>query len=478
MTERDFELGQLIDRQTRRDGTAPEDEQRTDSVASEHLTDVGNARRFALRHANKVRYVDALGGWLAYDGRRWLRDETGEVYRLFEETIKSMYQEASLAPTRDEREHLAQWARKSESRSRIESAIGLARYQPQIAARADEFDQKPWLLNLLNGTIDLRGGQLQPHSREDLLTKLAPTSYDPAAQAPIFLAFLERVFAGRAALVRFAQRFVGHALTGLTTEQVLLLLHGVGANGKTTFVEILRRLLGSYATAADFGTFLAHDRGAVRNDLARLVGARLVSAVEMSNGGRLDEAVVKQVTGGDMITARYLFHEHFEFRPEFKLVLVANHKPKIRGTDHAIWRRMKLVPFEVIIPPDERDPLLLQRIITDELPGVLNWALEGCRQWQAEGLGEPDEVTAATSEYRREQDSLGPFLDEHCDLEPDACVTAAELYAAFKRWAEAAGERVVSQRTLGEWLRERGFTSEHTRKGARWHGLRVTRDGL
>lgn len=443
-----------------------------DTAPVENCSDLGNARRFAMRHGERLRYVNALGGWHVNDGRRWRRDDTGEVFRLWEETGRSIYQEAALASTRELREQLAAWAKRSEGRARVEAAIALARHQPQIAGRAADFDSSPWLLNLVNGTYDLRADELRAHRREDLITKLAPVTYEESATAPLFLAMLERIFGCQEALVRFVQRFVGHALTGLTTEQVLLLLYGVGANGKTTFVEIVRALLGDYAQTADFGAFLAREQPGVRNDLARLVGARLVSAVEMSRGGRLDEAVVKQITGGDMITARFLFREFFEFRPTFKLVLVSNHRPKIRGTDYAIWRRVRLVPFDVIIPAEERDPLLLQRIITTELPGVLNWALEGCRQWQAEGLGEPDEVRDATDEYRQEQDVLAPFLAERCVEDAEASVTAAQLYVTFKRWAEENGERTVSQRTLGEWLRERGFRVEHTRRGNLWHGLR------
>jgi len=448
-----------------------------DGAFVEHCTDVGNARRFALHHGERLRYVDALGGWHVYDGRRWQRDDTGEVFRLWEETGRAIYQEAALAGTRDEREALAAWARKSESRARVEAAIALARYQPSIAARAADFDKNPWLLNLLNGTLDLQADTLRAHRREDLITKLAPVTFDPSATAPTFEAMVNRIFDNRIALIAFVQRFVGHALTGLTTEQVLLLLHGIGANGKTTFVELIRALLGDYAQTADFGTFLAHDQVTVRNDLARLVGARLVSAVEMSRGGRLDESVVKQVTGGDMITARFLFREHFEFRPAFKLVLVSNHKPRIGGTDYAIWRRVRLVPFDVIIPEDERDPLLLQRIIATELPGVLNWALDGCREWQGNGLGIPEDVKVATETYRKEQDLLAPFLAEQCIEKPNATATAAQLYSAFKAWAERAGERPISQRTLGESLRERGFQNEHTREGNIWRGLSVKGEG-
>jgi putative DNA primase/helicase len=448
-----------------------------DTVLTENFTDVGNAHRFAFQHMRRLRYVEALGGWHAYDGRRWRRDDTGEVYRAWEETVRNIYTAAAAMPDRNDREQTAEWARKSENRARIDAAIALARYQPQLAARPGDFDANPWLLNLRNGTIDLKADQFRPHDRNDLITKLAPVTFEPAARAPTFEAFLARIFDNHQGLIRFVQRFVGHALTGLTTEQVLLLLLGAGANGKTTFVEILKALLGDYAMSADFGTFLARDSGAVRNDLARLVGARLVSACEMSSGGRLDEVVVKQITGGDTVTARFLFREAFEFRPAFKLILIANHKPRIVGSDHAIWRRIRLVPFEVVIPTEERDSRLVERIVTTELSGVLNWALEGCRQWRTAGLGEPEEVRAATESYRGEQDILAPFLADRCVQDADASVRTSDLYGGFKAWAEGAGEKVVSQRTLGAWLRERGFQSEHTKAGNVWRGLRVKGEG-
>lgn len=456
----------------RDEGAAPT----VDVPLLEHCTDLGNARRFALQHGDRLRFVDALGGWLHYDGTRWRRDDTGEVYRLWESTVRAIYQEAALVGTRKEREQIAAWAAKSENRSRVEAAIALARHQPQIAARAQDFDSTPWLFNVLNGTFELRSGELREHEREDMITKVAPVIYNPTAEAPKWEAMLHRIFDGHEELIAFVRRFVGHALTGLTTEQVLLLLHGVGANGKSTFVEIIRTMLGDYAQTADFGTFLARDTTAVRNDLARLAGARFVSAIEMSAGGRLDESVIKQVTGGDTITARYLFHEHFEYKPEFKLVLVANHRPRIRGTDHAIWRRVQLVPFEVVIPLEERDSQLLDRIVNCELSGVLNWALDGCREWQTQGLGAPEAVTAATDSYRAEQDTLGPFIAECCTLEATATATSKGVYAAYKDWAEKAGEKTLSQRVLAEALRERGFKSRHTKTGTVWDGFRVTGD--
>lgn len=264
---------------------------------------------------------------------------------------------------------------------------------------------------------------------------------------------------------------MGYSLTGHTSEQVLLLLYGIGANGKSTFLETVRALLGDYATQADFTTFLKRESDGARNDLARLVGTRFVSAVEAEAGKPLAEALVKQLTGGDTITARFLFREFFDFRPAFKLWLAANHKPTITGGDHGIWRRMRLVPFTVTIPEAERDAKLTSKLAA-ELPGILAWAVRGWLAWRAAGLGLPPEVQAATASYRDEMDALGPFLDEATAAVDGARITAKELYEAYEAWCAANGERPRSQKGFAMSLRERGFEAVKGSKGVRcWSGL-------
>ena len=302
-----------------------------------------------------------------------------------------------------------------------------------------------------------------------------PIDFDPDAECPIFLAFLERVMAGNCALIAFLQRAVGYSLTGLTGEQVLFLLYGLGANGKSTLLEILRALLGDYAQQTEFSTFLVRKQDGVRNDLARLRGARFVSAVEMEGERRLSEALVKQLTGGDTISARFLFSEFFEFLPAFKLWLAANHKPEIRGTDHAMWRRVRLIPFTVTIPDDAQDKSLPAKLRA-ELPGILAWAVRGCLQWQANGLDAPDEVTRATEDYRAEMDVLGDFLAERCIDESGTHVLAADLYGAYRLWSEQNGAEAISGVAFARRLTERGFTRVRVgKKQARGYGgLRLT----
>jgi len=252
---------------------------------------------------------------------------------------------------------------------------------------------------------------------------------------------------------------------------VLFLLHGTGANGKSTFIETILYLLGEYARPTEFRTFLTKESESVRNDLAALVGIRFVSAVEVGEGKQLDEAVIKQVTGGDTITTRFLFKEFFDFKPRFKLWLAANSKPEIRGVDEAIWRRVLLIPFEVTIPKEDRDHALGSRL-KDEGPGILAWAVEGLRAWQKDGLKPPEKIIAATEEYREEQDFLGPFLDEKFEKGENLFVSSAELNIVYEIYA---GRDAVKPRTLARMLKARGFKADQRRVGDEvkrgWTGL-------
>ena len=269
--------------------------------------------------------------------------------------------------------------------------------------------------------------------------------------------FLDRIFDGNENLIRFVQKAIGYALTGSTREQVVFFLYGTGRNGKSTLINTVQALLGDYAMHTPTTTLMSRKSEGVPNDVARLKGARFVSAVEAESGRRLSEPFIKQLSGGDVITARFMRAEWFEFRPQFKLFFATNHKPIIRGTDLAIWRRIRLIPFNVTIPEDEVDPDLGQKLLK-ELPGILNWAIEGCLVWQKEGLGLPAEVAEATEAYRNEMDVLGGFFDECCILNPLARVTKRDFYEAYVQWAERSRETVLSQRKIGMMMMERGFT--------------------
>jgi putative DNA primase/helicase len=434
-------------------------------------TDLGNAERFVAFAGDRFRFVPAWGTWLAFDGARWRRDTDGETVRTARDLLRATAAQAMALSNQEEAERLMAHALASESRARISSMLDLA--QALLPVATDALDQDHDAFNCANGTLDLRTGALRPHHRDDLLTRLSPVRWEPDAACPRWEAFLDQITGGRKGVIAFLQRAIGYSLTGHVHEQVLLLLYGTGANGKSTFLETLRSMLGDYATQTDFTTFLKRDGDGARNDLARLVGARFVSAVEAEPGRPFAEAVVKQMTGGDTITARFLFKEFFDFKPVFKLWFAANHKPAVAGTDHGIWRRMRLVPFTVTIPEEERDPRLPEKLLA-ELPGILAWAVRGAMAWHADGLGVPAEVRTATASYRDEMDSLGPFVEETCLTLPDARVTAADLYAAYGAWCAANGERTRSQKGFASALREHGYVAVRGAKGVRcWQGLRI-----
>jgi putative DNA primase/helicase len=430
---------------------------------SKALTDLGNAERLIANHDEELRYCDPLGGWLFWDGSRWRRDESGQVYRWAIETARAIYTEASIEEEPEKRAKLAVWATRSESAQRLDAMVKLARNL--APATPDEFDADPWLLNVENGTLDLRTGELWEHNRGDMLTKLAPTKYDPEATAPTWATFLERVMPD-AETRAFLQRAVGYSLTGSVGEEVLFVTYGTGRNGKSKFLGAIQDTLGrDYAQQMPpEAIMLKKGEGGPTSALARLKGVRFAATVETGEGGRLDEAVVKQATGGDTITARYLFREFFEFDPTHKIWLATNHKPTVRGTDEGIWSRIKLVPFEVMIPEAERDKNLDKKL-AKERAGILVWAVQGCLAWQREGLGFPSAVRRATEEYRASMDWLGQFLDDRCDVGEEREENAMVLYNTYVEWAKENGEYVRSQSKFGAALTERGFGKRRATEG-------------
>jgi putative DNA primase/helicase len=437
--------------------------------ALEPHTDRGNARRLVAQHGEDLRYVPQWRAWLVWDGVCWRRDEAQRLMALAKATIRTLYIEASAAPDRVSQD-LAKHGARSESAARLGAMVSLAQSEPGIPVTPDQLDRDPWKLTVPNGTLDLRTGALGPHGRADLITKLAPVPYEPDARCPTWLAFLDQITQGQRDLIAFLQRAAGYALTGDTREQCLFILYGTGANGKSTFLNTLRAVLGDYAKQTPTETLLVKRDGGIPNDLARLHGARFVAAVEAEAGRRLAESLVKQLTGGDRIAARFLYGELFEFTPEFKVFVATNHKPTIRGSDHAIWRRIRLIPFTVTIPPSAQDRALPEKLRA-ELPGILRWMVEGCLAWQREGLGIPDAVHTATEGYRAEMDVLATFLAECCAVGKGLRVPASELYAAYVGWCGDAGERAMSQRALGAALTERGFTPGRTEAARLWRGL-------
>lgn len=436
------------------------------------LDDTGNAERFVAQHGANVRYVHTWGKWLVWNGQYWTEDETGQVDQLAKVTARGIYDEAAGAAAAGNDNlaaELSKWARTSGSAPRRAALLTLAQSEPPIAITHHVLNVDPYLVACTNGTIDLRTCQLRPSDRADLITRCLPVAYDLAASCPLWLAFLGRIMPDPDNR-QFLQKAAGVALSGVTL-QSLFFLYGAGANGKSTFVETVLSLLGEYAAKTSAETLLMQDRtGRIPNDLAALVGKRLVIASELPDGRRLNESQVKDLTGGDSITARFLNQEFFTFNPEFKLWMYGNHKPVITGTDDGIWRRIRLIPFTVQIPENEQDGQLAVKLRA-ELPGILAWEVQGWRLYQAEGLNPPADVTQATAAYRSESDALGQFLAD-CTIQAETfTVGSADLYAAYTTWTAANGMGALSSVRFARALQERGFTKQKTRVGAVWSGL-------
>jgi putative DNA primase/helicase len=289
---------------------------------------------------------------------------------------------------------------------------------------------------------------------------MCPVEYDKNAVCPTWDRFLIRITDNNQGLISYIQGTIGYALTGSTREQCMFILWGEGQNGKTTLLETIKTVYGDYATQMPTDTLMVRRAGGIPNDVARLTGVRLVSASETSATGRLDEELVKRLTGEDTVTARFLYREYFEFQPQFKIFLACNHKPVIVGDDFAIWRRVRLIPFTVRISESEKDKELLRKLRT-ELPGILRWAVKGCLAWQREGLGEPPEVCSAVEDYRREMDAIGEFLTESCVCRPGASVGATPLYEVYCGWCKRNGEVPQTRTAFGRIMSSKGYTRDN-----------------
>jgi putative DNA primase/helicase len=435
-------------------------------------TDVANGVRLAARHGQDLKFTPERG-FLVWDGRRWAVDDRSiGVQALAKETAISIFDEIKDAKDRDAR---MQHAKRSQSKAAIESMIWLVRSEPGIFARLTDFDKNGWVLNVRNGTLDLRTSELKPHLREDLISNLVEIDFDPEAEAELWDAFLWRVTDRNQELYEYLRRFVGYLLVGDTSDQSLHFLYGLGANGKSVFCEVLMRLLGDYAMAASPDMIMIRRHGGIPNDIARLRGVRAALMNETTQGAKFDEAKLKDLTGGDTLTARFLHQEFFDFHPTHRIVIRGNHKPNIAGTDDGIWRRLRILPFTVQIPADEQDRDLLRKLEV-ELPGILNWALQGCREWQQGGLRPPQIVTAAVNQYREESDTLGRFIVECCEVRPLAQVKSSSLFKRYQEYAQAAGERWMPSKDFPTELQRRGFEWKRMTKASVFLGIELRAD--
>jgi putative DNA primase/helicase len=441
------------------------------------LTDMGNAKRLIKCHGENIRYCHAWKSWLIWNAAQWERDENGTIFEFAKDTVKRIPEETKTALDNKEVEAIYSHAKRSESESRLKSMINLAQSEPGIPVTPDQLDGDTWLLNCKNGIVDLRNGELMPHDKDKLLTKLAPVDYDQGAKCPTFENFLNTIMACNTNLTEFLQKAFGYSLTGDISEHKIFFLYGNGANGKSTLMEAVKNVMGDYAKQTPITTFtLKNNNDSASNDLAGLKGSRMVSATEAEETHRLAESLVKSVTGGDTIACRFLFKEFFEYTPQFKVFISTNKKPYISGTDLGIWRRVCLVPFDVSIPEEKQDRKLAEKLRAEQ-QGILIWLLTGCLKWQRLGLEMPDEVRAATEEYKTEMDWLAGFLDEYCMVNNQMSCGSTELYDEYVKWADKSGERIKSQKKFGAALAEKGYERDRPGNGRiRWMGIGLRYD--
>lgn len=442
----------------------------------ENLTDLGNVRRFVQQHNERLRSIlsKSKNPWYQWVGSHWEPDRTGEAMRLAKFTVRSIHQEAENVADEEARAAIQQHAYKSEGAERIRAIVDLAKTEPEISIRDEQLDRDSWLFNVQNGTIDLSTGKLLKHKKTDYITKISPVAFDRRATAPRWDAFLQDIFAGDEALIGFMRRAIGYTLTGDIREHVLFFCYGQGRNGKSTLIEIVRQLMNDYAIQSDFSTFQSTRNEGPRHDLARMRGARLVAAIEARGDRSFDETVLKQMTGGDTVTARNLYESSFEFRPQFKLWLVANHLPVVREQTEAFWSRILMIPFTVVIPAHQRKKNL-GRQLAKELPGILNWALAGTEEWRKNGLMAPDTVRRAISKYKDEYDVLSEYFSERCRMAEDEWTSRSAMYQSFVDWwQETRGRNPLSHTEFNRLLSERTDIRPRKRGGLRgWRGIGI-----
>lgn len=457
------ELARLADRAriVRAKRPAPPTREELNSrLATMPRTDLGNAERMAARYGLEARFCPPWGRWLIWDGRRYADDQTGAVDRLAKKTAREMLAEAATIFDDESRKAHISHARGSESRAKLEAMKSLAASEEGVPVLPAELDGDGWLFNCPNGTLDLRTGELRPHDREDLITQLCPVEFDPRARSPLWDATLKLFFGGDDRLIAYWQRLCGYALVGLIRDHVMPVAYGDGSNGKSTILGTLLEVFGpDYAMKAPASFLMAKAHDPHPTDRADLFRKRLVVAIETEDGRRLDETMVKELTGGDDIRARRMRENHWQFKPTHTLFMATNHRPTIRGTDHGIWRRLKLVPFSVKVDHEKADTTMSEKLRA-EYPGILAWCVRGCLAWQDVGLNEPDSVKAATDAYRAEQDVLGTFIADRTIQAPPCRTRCIVLYNAYSEWAKMAGEHPITLKRFGQAMKERGFETK------------------
>ena len=439
-------------------------------VAGDHL----NAQRFLAVHRDWVIRSPELGRWYLWNGSWFQEDRLDQVLELAAQTIDHLRLWVGDADGADEFKRRARHYEASSKAGRRDALLDIAGTDPGVVVSVDHLDSHPYLLACRNGTVDLRTGELQAPNPAHRITRGIDVDYDALAESDLWERFISTIFNGDVELVGFVRRLLGYCLTGLVHEHVLPVLHGIGANGKSTLIGAVQDLLGDHAMTAPDGLVIRHDHEPHPERIAALRGRRLVVSNELEQKAVLAEQTVKMLTGGDVLSARELYGRRFNFTPSHKVLLVSNHKPKVRGTDHAIWRRIRLVPFETVIPVEDQDVDLRRSLIEDHGAAVLAWLVRGAVEWHRDGLGSAAAVDAATEDYKTNQDTFGAFLSE-CTVEmPRTRCKVGQLYDEWKRWCDRAGERPGRKQDFSAALEEHGFEVSSYQNAKSVIGLGIT----
>lgn len=414
--------------------------------------DTGNAARFTDTFGKVVRYSYVRKNWYFYNDKTWELDQEGKVKSLVDEILTKMKREPVFVPDDGDEDAAKKALQKHIKYSRGSNGKTnmLKESQHLLPIQPETFDKDKHLLNVQNGYIDLKTGELHNHDKEKYFSKIASIEYTDKIDYPLWDDFLMQIFDGNRELINYMQRAVGYSLSGSTEEQVMFILYGNGRNGKSVFLDIITEMLGNYTTNIQPQTLMVKPMsGSANSDIARLQGARLVTTTEPNDGMRFDEGLVKQVTGGDKVTARFLYGDEFDYHPEFKLWMATNHKPIIRGTDDGIWRRMVIIPFTVQIPDHQVDKNLKYKL-RREMTAILNWAVEGYQEWQRIGLNEPNIIKQQRQDYRTEMDVVELFLEECCIRKNGEREKASDLYNIYKSWAQENSQHLMSNTKFGK----------------------------
>ena len=424
-------------------------------------SDAGNAEAIALLFGQKIRYNHTSGRWLIFNGNIWEVDEKNEIKQFAVQAVRERLRASADINDTQKRERAANHALASENNNRLNAALDIAKGLTPIAATKNDFDNDPFFIGTENGVLNLTNGELYTGTPEHMISKSLNTSFDSSARCDRWEKFVEEIMDDDPTLVNFLQMASGYTLTGDVKEQVLFFLHGFGANGKSTFLEVISYLLGDYSKSINFHTLESsiNNSNKMTNDVAELAGKRLVIANEVKEHSALNEARIKSLTGGDTITARHLYKDEFSFDPSFKIWLSANHKPKVDDNSYAFWRRIRLVPFEKSFKGDQCDKGLKNKLL-DELPGILNWMIDGCVFWQKEGLTNPEKIQNATTEYQNESDIVFMFLKDRTIRKEGATVLSQSLFETFINWTKETGEKEMKRNMFGRKLSGLGIESK------------------